>query len=107
MRASRDGHSAVDGVSLAMKAGSIGVLIGPSGCGKTSLLRAVAGLERAAAGRIVIDGDILSDAARGQHLPPERRRIGMVFQDYALFPHLTVAHNVAYRHPRPAACAAA
>src|SRR4029453_4255089 len=85
---SRDDHDAVDGVSLTMKAGSIGVLIGPSGCGKPSLLRAVAGLERIADGRIAIDGDVLSDAARGRHRPPEQRRIGMVFQDYALFPHL-------------------
>ena len=94
---------AVDGVSLEMAAGQVGVLIGPSGCGKTSLLRAVAGLENAAAGRITIDGLVLSDAAAGTHLAAEQRRIGMVFQDYALFPHLSVADNIAYglhRWPR-------
>jgi iron(III) transport system ATP-binding protein len=81
-------------VSLVLKRGEIGVLIGPSGCGKTSLLRAVAGLERLAEGRIVIDGEVLADAASGLHVSPEARRIGMVFQDYALFPHLSVEANV-------------
>ena len=89
-------RAAVDGVSLGLVAGQVGVLIGPSGCGKTSLLRAVAGLERCAAGRVVIAGDTLSDAASGVHLAPEQRRIGMVFQDYALFPHLSVAENIAF-----------
>ena len=84
-RGSSGGRAAVEGVSLSLTAGQVGVLIGPSGCGKTSLLRAVAGLERCAAGRVVIAGDILSDAASGVHLAPEQRRIGMVFQDYALF----------------------
>ncbi len=87
-------RAAVDAVALGLRRGEIGVLIGPSGCGKTSLLRAVAGLERLAAGRIRIDGEVLADAASGQHLPPESRRIGMVFQDYALFPHLSVEANV-------------
>jgi iron(III) transport system ATP-binding protein len=86
---------AVDGVSIGLGAGQIGVLIGPSGCGKTSLLRAVAGLEPLAGGRIRIAGELLAEAG-GASLPPERRRIGMVFQDYALFPHLTVAQNVAF-----------
>jgi iron(III) transport system ATP-binding protein len=94
-RSSR-GRAAVDGVTLDLPQGQIGVLIGPSGCGKTSLLRTVAGLERPSAGRIAIDGEVLSDAAQRLHLPPERRRIGMVFQDYALFPHLTIADNVAF-----------
>lgn len=89
-------RAAVDGVSLELSPGQIGVLIGPSGCGKTSLLRAVAGLEPLSAGRISISGDTLSDPARGLHLAPERRRIGMVFQDYALFPHLSVADNVGF-----------
>jgi iron(III) transport system ATP-binding protein len=89
-------RAAVESVSLSLQTGQIGVLIGPSGCGKTSLLRAVAGLERLAAGRIAIKGEALSDAAVGVHLAPEARRIGMVFQDYALFPHLSVAHNVAF-----------
>ncbi len=86
--------AAVKDVSLVLQRGEIGVLIGPSGCGKTSLLRAVAGLERLEGGRIVIDGEVLADAATGAHVAPEARRIGMVFQDYALFPHLSVAANV-------------
>ncbi|WP_418321338.1 ABC transporter ATP-binding protein [Piscinibacter sakaiensis] len=90
------GHAAVDSVSLTLAAGQIGVLIGPSGCGKTSLLRAVAGLERLSGGRIAIGAEVLSDRAARHHLPPEARRIGMVFQDYALFPHLDVAANVAF-----------
>jgi iron(III) transport system ATP-binding protein len=90
------GRAAVDGVSLGLARGQIGVLIGPSGCGKTSLLRAVAGLERVSGGRIAIERELLSDAAAGTHVPPEKRGVGMVFQDYALFPHLSVADNVAF-----------
>ena len=85
---------AVDGVSLGLRAGDIGVLIGPSGCGKTTLLRAVAGLERAHAGSITLEREVVSDA--GHHVPAEKRRIGMVFQDYALFPHLDVGRNIAF-----------
>ena len=85
---------AVDGVSLKLAAGQIGVLIGPSGCGKTTLLRAVAGLERVNAGRIRLGEQTVSDATH--HEAPELRRIGMVFQDYALFPHLDVGRNVAF-----------
>src|SRR6218665_3535235 len=87
-------QAAVDGVSLGLRAGDIGVLIGPSGCGKTTLLRAVAGLERASAGSITLDSETVSDGER--HMPAEQRRIGMVFQDYALFPHLDVGRNVAF-----------
>ena len=87
-------HPAVDGVSFGLAAGEIGVLIGPSGCGKTTLLRAVAGLEPASAGEILISGQRVEGA--GVHVPPERRKIGMVFQDYALFPHLDVERNVAF-----------
>ncbi len=90
------GRAAVEAVSLGLQSGQIGVLIGPSGCGKTSLLRAVAGLEPCAAGRVSIGGDALSDASIGLHRAPEQRQIGMVFQDYALFPHLSVADNVAF-----------
>ena len=87
-------HDAVQGVSLTLTKGQIGVLIGPSGCGKTSLLRAVAGLERLATGRVTMDGRLLADTET--HVPAEARRIGMVFQDYALFPHLNVRDNVAF-----------
>ncbi|MBA4263069.1 MAG: ABC transporter ATP-binding protein [Comamonadaceae bacterium] len=87
-------QAAVDGVSLGLAAGDIGVLIGPSGCGKTTLLRAVAGLERASGGSIHLGGDLVSDGQH--HVPAEQRRIGMVFQDYALFPHLSVGRNVAF-----------
>jgi iron(III) transport system ATP-binding protein len=98
VRYSRGGAArpAVDGVSLSLAAGQIGVLLGPSGCGKTSLLRAVAGLERMAAGRVAMDGQVLDDVAAGRSVPAEQRRIGMVFQDFALFPHMSVASNVAY-----------
>ncbi len=87
-------QAAVDGATFGLRAGDIGVLIGPSGCGKTTLLRAVAGLERAQAGHVKLGDHTVSSAA--QHVPPEQRRIGMVFQDYALFPHLNVARNVAF-----------
>jgi iron(III) transport system ATP-binding protein len=89
-------RAAVESVSLTLQPGQIGVLIGPSGCGKTSLLRAVAGLEPLAAGRITIEGELLGYAAGAIHVAPEKRRIGMVFQDYALFPHLSVEANVAF-----------
>jgi iron(III) transport system ATP-binding protein len=85
---------AVDGVSFTLQAGEIGVFIGPSGCGKTTLLRAVAGLERAQSGTISLAREIVSSPTR--HVAPESRRIGMVFQDFALFPHLNVANNVAF-----------
>ena len=94
--AAASGRAAVDTVSLGLTQGQIGVLIGPSGCGKTTLLRAVAGLEPLAAGRVTVADQLVSDAARQVHVPPEHRRIGMVFQDYALFPHLNVAANVAF-----------
>jgi iron(III) transport system ATP-binding protein len=89
-------RAAVDALSLALAQGQIGVLIGPSGCGKTTVLRAVAGLEHLAGGRITVGAQVMSDAASGLHLAPEARRVGMVFQDYALFPHLSVAANVAF-----------
>lgn len=84
---------AVAGVSLALQPGKILTLLGPSGSGKTSLLRLVAGLERLDAGEIAIAGQSV-DNARGGYLAPDRRALGMVFQDYALWPHLTVAQNV-------------
>jgi molybdate transport system ATP-binding protein len=75
---------------------SVTVLFGPSGCGKTTVLRCLAGLERPEEGAIQFDGEIWFDAARGVCLPPQQRGIGFVFQDYALFPHLTVEANIAY-----------
>ncbi len=88
------GAAAVHGVSFALHAGDIGVLIGPSGCGKTTLLRAVAGLEPASGGDIRLAGQVVSQA--GLSLPAESRQVGMVFQDYALFPHMDIGRNVAF-----------
>ena len=92
----------VDGVDFKLAAGQIACLLGPSGCGKTTLLRCIAGFEEIAGGEIRLHGDVVS--RKGQRLAPEKRRIGMVFQDYALFPHLTVEQNVAFglgRKPGP------
>lgn len=85
---------AVDGVDLEVERGSLTALLGPSGCGKTTVLRMVAGLLTPDDGEIVVDGRTL--AGPGVHVRPEQRAIGLVFQDYALFPHLSVARNVAY-----------
>ncbi|MGY0503858.1 ABC transporter ATP-binding protein [Luteimonas sp. e5] len=85
---------AVDGVSLHLQRGQIGCLLGVSGCGKTTVLRAVAGFEPLRAGRILIEGEEVASAGKG--VAPEKRRVGMMFQDYALFPHLDVAANVAF-----------
>jgi iron(III) transport system ATP-binding protein len=90
------GRPAVDGVSFAVPAGEIVVLLGPSGCGKTTTLRCVAGLENPSAGNISIDGRIVSAPAEGIKLPPRLRGIGMVFQSYAVWPHMTVDQNVRY-----------
>ena len=87
-------QAAVHGVTLGLRAGDIGVLIGPSGCGKTTLLRAVAGLETVTGGEIRLTKSVVSSPTLS--VPPELRRIGMVFQDYALFPHLSVGRNVAF-----------
>lgn len=91
----------VDALSLALEPGAIGCLLGPSGCGKTTVLRAVAGFEPVLAGHVDVAGTRV--AAPGWSLPPERRRVGMMFQDYALFPHMDVAANVGFGlHGRPA-----
>ncbi|MGE8497629.1 MAG: ABC transporter ATP-binding protein [Pseudomonas sp.] len=87
-------HRVVQNLSLHLNAGDIGCLLGPSGCGKTTTLRAIAGFEPVVEGEIQLEGDVISRA--GFTLAPEKRRIGMVFQDYALFPHLSVAENVAF-----------
>ena len=84
----------VDGVSLGLRAGEIGVLIGPSGCGKTTLLRAVAGLEPLSGGEVWLASSLVGSVQ--VHVPAQDRRVGMVFQDYALFPHMTVQKNVAF-----------
>ncbi len=83
-------------LELALEVGRTTALVGPSGAGKTSVLRVVAGLLRPPRGRIVLDGETWLDSERGIFLPPERRRVGLVFQEYALFPHLSVSQNVAY-----------
>lgn len=88
------GVRALDDVSIEVAEGEILCLVGPSGSGKSTLLRVIAGIERGATGRVVIDGEAMS--GDGRFVEPERRRVGMVFQDYALFPHLTVAENVAF-----------
>ena len=85
---------AVRNLSLNLEAGQIGVLIGPSGCGKTSLLRAIAGLEDVTSGVVQLSGRVVS--RQGFTEAPEKRRMGMVFQDYALFPHLNVTDNIAF-----------
>ena len=91
---SYDGKPIVDDLSLQLEKGQIGCLLGPSGCGKTTVLRCIAGFEPVSGGEIMLGGRIVSRA--GSTLAPEKRQIGMVFQDYALFPHLTVAANVAF-----------
>lgn len=89
-----DGVPAVDDLSLEIGAGEVVCLLGPSGCGKTTALRVAAGLEDLQTGRVLMDGSEV--AVPGRQIPPEARGIGLVFQDYALFPHLSVADNVAF-----------
>ena len=85
---------ALDDVSLEVADGEFMAILGASGCGKTTLLRQIAGFDKLDAGRILIGDSVVS--ALGRHVPPERRRIGIVFQSYALWPHMCVAENVAY-----------
>ncbi|MBK8158070.1 MAG: ABC transporter ATP-binding protein [Rhodospirillaceae bacterium] len=87
---------AVDHVSLHVDEGEVICLLGPSGCGKSTILRLAAGLETVQQGRVAMQDQLVADGALGQSLPPERRGVGLVFQDFALFPHLTVARNVAF-----------
>jgi iron(III) transport system ATP-binding protein len=87
---------ALDGVSLDVPAGEMLVLLGPSGCGKTTTLRCAAGLERPDSGRIVLGGDVVFDAHERVAVPSHKRDIGLVFQSFALWPHLTAAQNVEF-----------
>src|SRR5262245_66119432 len=81
---------AVAGISLDVRDGEVVVLLGPSGCGKTTFLRIIAGLEKATSGEILIGGEVVND------VPPRARGVAMVFQSYGLYPHLTVANNIAF-----------
>jgi iron(III) transport system ATP-binding protein len=90
--------TAVNDLDLDVADGELLALLGPSGCGKTTALRLIAGFERPDAGRILLSGDEVAGA--GRFVAPERRRVGVVFQDFALFPHLTVADNIGYGIPR-------
>ena len=90
--------AALAGADLCVERGEVVAVLGPSGCGKTTLLRIVAGFEHPDAGEVTIGGELV--ASRTRSTPAERRRVGMVFQDYALFPHLSVAENVGFGVPR-------
>jgi len=88
--------AAVNGISFSVPKGQLFTLLGPSGCGKSTTLRCIAGLERPEGGVIVVNGQTHVDAARGIFVPPDKRGMGMVFQSYAIWPHMTVYENVAY-----------
>jgi iron(III) transport system ATP-binding protein len=92
--------TAVAGTGFSVEHGQVLALLGPSGCGKTTLLRIVAGFEWPDAGEVVLDGRVLSGS--GAFVPPEKRRVAMVFQDFALFPHLSVAANISFGLPKGA-----
>lgn len=87
-------QTVVDDLSLTLEAGQVTCLLGPSGCGKSTTLRIAAGVDRQDAGKVLLDGTVISDA--NHHLPPEKRSVGLMFQDFALFPHLSVAENVGF-----------
>ena len=89
-----EGRAVVDGISLTIMPGQVTCLLGPSGCGKSTTLRMIAGVEMQDAGEIWVDGKLVCDTIT--RVPPERRGIGLMFQDFALFPHLSVADNVAF-----------
>ncbi|MDH5631814.1 MAG: ABC transporter ATP-binding protein [Gammaproteobacteria bacterium] len=102
IKCSIDGLTVVNGVNMQVNKGNLVCLLGPSGCGKTTVLRAIAGFQSVDEGEISLHEQLVS--AKGFMQPPEKRRVGMVFQDYALFPHLTVGDNVSFgiRHLPPA-----
>lgn len=85
---------AVDAINLTVKDGEFMCLLGPSGCGKTTILRMIAGIEHASGGEIAIGDTVMDSVARATFIPPEQRRVGLVFQSYALWPHMTVGQNV-------------
>jgi len=85
---------AVNNINLTVKDGEFMCLLGPSGCGKTTILRMIAGIEHASGGEISIGDNVVDSIARGTYVPPEKRGIGLVFQSYALWPHMTVEQNV-------------
>jgi iron(III) transport system ATP-binding protein len=89
-----DGRAVVDDVSLQIMPGQVTCLLGPSGCGKSTTLRMIAGVEMQDSGEIYVDGKLICDTV--SRVPPERRKIGLIFQDFALFPHLSVAGNVSF-----------
>ncbi len=95
-----DGQAVVDDVSFSIPAGQVTCLLGPSGCGKSTTLRIIAGVDMQDQGRIFVDGNLVCDTVF--RIPPERRAIGLMFQDFALFPHLSVAENVAFGLSGPA-----
>lgn len=88
------GAAVVSDISLDIAEGEVLCLLGPSGCGKSTTLRIAAGVERQSAGRVLLDGAPISDETR--HVPPERRSVGLMFQDFALFPHLDIVENIAF-----------
>lgn len=96
LRKSYGSVRALNSIGFEVGEGEFVALLGPSGCGKTTTLRCIAGLERAEAGRIYIHNKLVSDFDTGHFVPPDRRNIGMVFQSYAIWPHMTVFQNVAY-----------
>lgn len=96
MSLSYQGQPAVRELDLAVEPGELLVLLGPSGCGKSSTMRSIVGLEKPDSGRITLGGKPVFDASRGINLAPNKREIGMVFQSYAIWPHMTVAENVAF-----------
>src|SRR5690348_6065583 len=89
-------QTAVNGIDLAAEQGEMLTLLGPSGCGKTTTLRMVAGLEDPDEGTIRAGERVLFDGAKRINIPPENRGLGMVFQSYAIWPHMTVLENVGY-----------